>query len=75
MRVTAVVIVAALAMASFGGDTLPRPTSQPASSDPFSFMHEYRIAHYLKAAAELQKLDPDKRVARLMELANDPPMA
>lgn len=40
--------------------------------DPWGFMKDYRISHYLQVAVDLQRLDPDRREARLRELAADP---
>lgn len=37
-----------------------------------AFVDDYRIPHYLDAAAKLQALAPDERAARLRHLARDP---
>ena len=41
-------------------------------ADPSAFLKGYRISHYLNAAVEMQKLDPEHRTASLRELAIDP---
>jgi len=49
------------------------PTTQRAvvHHSTFDFLDNYRIAHYLDCAVEMQKLDPRNRAARLRELADD----
>jgi hypothetical protein len=75
MRATFVIILAVAALTSLGAEPAAKPATAPASINTFAFLESYRIAHYLESAAALQKLDPDKRAARLRELAEDPARA
>src|SRR5205085_6927439 len=61
-----------LMWACLGAGSRAAPTSDPVYADTYAFINEFRIAHYLEIAAELQKLPLDKRGARLHEIALDP---
>jgi len=72
IRAPIVVILGVAALASAGAQPITKPVAEPAHVETFSFIDGYRITHYLQAAEELQKLDAEKRIARLKELAVDP---
>ena len=73
MRAGIVLGVIIICLTSFGAEPASRPATKPAHPDEtFGFLVNYRIEHYLESAAELQKLEPDPRMARLKALAVDP---
>jgi hypothetical protein len=47
------------------------PQSQPSRPETGNWIADFRIAHYLDLAIEIQQLAPDSRVARLREIAAD----
>jgi hypothetical protein len=67
MQLIAMVLAAACVSAG--------PATRPGFVNIFAFMDGYRISHYLNVAVELQALDPDRRAARLRDLAVDPERA
>jgi hypothetical protein len=74
MRVL-ILIIAVTGLTSFGAERAARPAKEPAYVDPFIFLKDYRIQHYLESATELQKLKPTQRAKRLKALAVDPKRA
>jgi hypothetical protein len=68
MRTLLMLIVAVVCLASFGAE----PATKPAYINPFGFLNDYRIQHYLESAVDLQKLEIAQRADRLKALASDP---
>lgn len=79
-RLVAIILVSGLVFGVDGTCSTPRPATMPSSSGPrpvhypddMDFLEDFRIAHYLHVAAELQRLDVDRRAERLREIARDP---
>jgi len=61
-----------LAVVSFAALLGAQPARGPAQLNPFAFIEDFKITHYLESAVEIQRLDLQKRADRLKEIAADP---
>ena len=63
-----------ISLAGVAAGPSTRPSTRPLadwSTSEYGFCRGFRCSHYLHLAVELQQLDPDQRVKRLLEMAAD----